>query len=105
MDRSGLVRRERTFRGRVQGVGFRYSTQQIASRYEITGYVQNMPDGTVHLVAEGEKETVHQFMDDLSQRLGQFIRDFVDGKTDFCGEFDDFSIRQTRRIRPPDAAE
>jgi hypothetical protein len=34
-------------------------------------------------------------MDDLSQRLGQFIGDFVDGKSDFCGEFDDFSIRQT----------
>jgi acylphosphatase len=95
MDRSGLVRRKRTFRGRVQGVGFRYSTQQIASRYQITGYVQNMSDGTVHLVAEGERETVHQFMDDLSQRLGQFIGEFVDETSDFCGEFDDFSIRPT----------
>ncbi|MHC4288506.1 MAG: acylphosphatase, partial [Planctomycetota bacterium] len=35
------------FKGRVQGVGFRYTTQRAASRYELTGYVRNLPDGTV----------------------------------------------------------
>ena len=93
MARRDSVRRERTFRGRVQGVGFRYSTTKIASRYDITGYVQNLPDGTVHLVVEGDQTTVDEFLDDVAQRLGQFIRDFVEAKGDFCGEFADFSIQ------------
>jgi len=93
MARTDLVRRERTFRGQVQGVGFRYSTKKIADRYPVTGYVQNMTDGRVYLVAEGERPTVEQFVRDVAQRLGQFIRDFIEVKSDFCDEFDDFSIR------------
>lgn len=39
--------------GRVQGVGFRYSTQREAQRLGVTGYVRNQPDDTVEIVAEG----------------------------------------------------
>jgi acylphosphatase len=35
------------YSGRVQGVGFRYTVKQIASGYEITGFVRNLPDGRV----------------------------------------------------------
>jgi acylphosphatase len=44
--------------GRVQGVGFRYFTQDVAIREGVTGYVRNLPDGRVEVVVEGEREAV-----------------------------------------------
>src|SRR5471030_2081507 len=42
------------YSGRVQGVGFRYTARTVAAGFEITGYVRNLPDGRVELVAEGD---------------------------------------------------
>jgi acylphosphatase len=44
--------------GRVQGVGFRYFVQEAAGREGVTGYVQNLPDGSVEAYVEGEAEAV-----------------------------------------------
>jgi len=44
--------------GRVQGVGFRYFTQEIALREGVTGWVRNRSDGCVEVYIEGEAETV-----------------------------------------------
>ena len=48
------VRRRVYFSGRVQGVGFRFTCQSLARGFEVAGYVRNLPDGRVELVAEGE---------------------------------------------------
>lgn len=48
--------------GRVQGVGFRYTTQYEAQRLGVTGYAKNMDDGSVEVVACGESERVEQLM-------------------------------------------
>lgn len=48
--------------GRVQGVGFRYTTQHEAQRLELTGYAKNMDDGSVEVVACGESDRVEQLM-------------------------------------------
>ncbi|MCF2472261.1 acylphosphatase [Citrobacter braakii] len=48
--------------GRVQGVGFRYTTQHEAQRLVLTGYAKNMDDGSVEVVACGESERVEQLM-------------------------------------------
>lgn len=50
------------FEGTVQGVGFRYSTLQIARRFSVKGYVRNLADGRVELVAEGDEATLEQFL-------------------------------------------
>ncbi|HOK26280.1 MAG TPA: acylphosphatase [Bacteroidales bacterium] len=42
--------------GYVQGVGFRYCTVREARRLGIKGYVRNMPDGSVYIEAEGDRE-------------------------------------------------
>ncbi len=48
--------------GRVQGVGFRYSTQQQARSLGISGYARNMDDGSVEVLASGNEESVKRLM-------------------------------------------
>jgi len=47
----------------VQGVFFRASTQSQASEHSLTGWVRNLPDGTVEIHAEGEKESLDRFIE------------------------------------------
>ena len=47
-----------TVRGRVQGVGFRYSLSERARSRAIAGWVRNNPDGSVEAVFEGAPEEV-----------------------------------------------
>ncbi|MDY6937671.1 MAG: acylphosphatase [Cyanobacteriota bacterium] len=49
--------------GRVQGVGYRYSTAREAERLAISGWVRNLPDGRVEAVFEGVPEVVEQMLD------------------------------------------
>ncbi len=62
------------YSGRVQGVGFRYTTRQIAEGYPVAGYVRNLPDGTVEVVAEGDADQVDAFLDALGRQMADYIR-------------------------------
>jgi len=53
--------------GRVQGVGFRYYAQKRAELYGITGWVRNLPDGRVEVLAEGDEELLKEFLKDLKK--------------------------------------
>ncbi len=90
---SALQRRELYYSGHVQGVGFRYSTHRIALRYQVTGFVRNLPDRRVHVVVEGPKEEIDRFLCDLSERMGDFVRNTVEDRLAPTGEFDSFGIR------------
>ena len=57
------VRMEVVFRGRVQGVFFRATTQRIAAGFPVAGWVRNEPDGSVRLVAEGRREAWQGLLD------------------------------------------
>lgn len=61
--------------GFVQGVGFRWSAAREAWKREITGYVKNMPDGSVYLEAEGTREQLEGFAEWCRHGPG---RGFVD---------------------------
>ena len=63
------------FSGHVQGVGFRYSTKQVANGYEVTGYVRNLVDGRVELQAEGEEIECRRFLREVESELESYIRD------------------------------
>jgi acylphosphatase len=52
--------------GEVQGVGFRYFAQRVAARHQVVGYVRNLADGRVEVVAEGAHEGVEGFKHDLA---------------------------------------
>lgn len=64
-----MFRRRIVFSGRVQGVGFRATAASLASNFEITGYVRNLPDGTVELEAQGAVSEIEAFLTTLRQRL------------------------------------
>ncbi len=53
--------------GHVQGVGYRYYTYRLAKRYGIRGYVKNLPDGSVEVVAEGDGENFERFLKDVAR--------------------------------------
>ena len=53
------------FSGRVQGVGFRFTALNIASRYELTGYVRNIPASDVEMLAQGPAEAIDDCVRDL----------------------------------------
>ncbi len=48
--------------GRVQGVGFRYYAQKKAMEFGVSGYVKNLPDGSVYIEAEGADYAVEQYL-------------------------------------------
>jgi acylphosphatase len=61
------------YSGRVQGVGFRYTTQSLAAGYPIAGYVRNLPSGEVELVVEGENSAVEAFLAAVARRMAGYI--------------------------------
>lgn len=65
------------YTGRVQGVGFRYSVKQIASGFDVCGWVKNLPDGRVELHAQAfNAEEVETFLEDIQQsNLSSFIKE------------------------------
>jgi len=62
------------FCGTVQGVGFRYTAQRLASAYpKITGVVRNLPDGNVELAAEGPKYDIEAYLLDIQDKMQDYI--------------------------------
>jgi tRNA pseudouridine55 synthase len=57
--------------GKVQGVGYRYFTEKIAKNLNILGYVKNLEDGTVEVVAQGKEEDLQKFIEQL--KIGPFL--------------------------------
>ena len=70
-----LERRRILFTGRVQGVGFRATTTWIARGFEVEGFVRNLPDGRVEVVAEGQAAELDRFAEAIQAELGGFVRD------------------------------
>jgi len=62
------------YSGRVQGVGFRFTCQRLSTTFPIVGYVRNLPEGSVELVADGDSEVVDRFLAAIRSEMGTKIR-------------------------------
>ena len=63
------------YEGHVQGVGFRWTIRHIATGFDITGWVRNLPDGRVELQVNGEESEVLAFIDAIkTSELASHIR-------------------------------
>lgn len=80
------------YSGRVQGVGFRYTTQSIARQIGVSGWVKNRSDGSVEILAEGADETLRRFLRKLEESFSSYIRDSEVNWSESTGEFPGFSI-------------
>ena len=88
-----MERKHIYYSGRVQGVGFRYTTAQTARRYEVTGFVRNLADGRVEVVVEGQHEEIETFLGDLTDKMGSTIIDTQTTNEPYVGEFGTFDVR------------
>jgi acylphosphatase len=78
----------------VQGVGFRYTAQHLArSHPAVKGYVRNLPDGRVEMVAEGSEKDLDALLGALKGHMEGKIQRVDVAKSKATGEFADFSIR------------
>ena len=63
------------YSGSVQGVGFRYTARRIAIELGVTGWVKNLGDGRVEVMAEGEEDALKDFLDLVGKSFAGHIRD------------------------------
>ena len=82
------------FSGRVQGVGFRYTAQSLARGFEVAGFVRNLPDGRVELVAEGDRDELDKFLASIRLEMDTYITN-ITTESESPGEYPSigFSIR------------
>ncbi len=87
------VRIHALVRGSVQGVGFRYFVLNTARTAGLVGFVKNLRDGCVEIVAEGPREELQRFARDVSEgpRHG-LVRDVQLRWTESTGEFESFEV-------------
>lgn len=91
---TSVERREVYFSGRVQGVGFRYTTRDIAGRHAVTGFVQNLADGRVLLVAEGVRAELDRLVAAVNAEMARHITAVDSQRRTPSGEFANFEIRR-----------
>lgn len=80
--------------GRVQGVGMRFAVHDLARRYPIVGFVQNLDDGRVQIVMEGEDDQMESFLSRLREVAPGAIHDINSFRSTASGEFTRFEIRR-----------
>ena len=80
------------FWGRVQGVGFRWNVKDVSSEFSVTGYVKNLTDGSVEMLAEGEEEEVLSFLVAVEERMLGYVTECSRVARKGESQFSDFRI-------------
>ena len=93
MSKHDRLQREVYYAGRVQGVGFRYTARMLADRFDVTGFVRNLPDGRVQLAVEGATAEVDKFLDAVKAEMGYYIEDVQELERPAVGRFHGFEVR------------
>ena len=81
------------YTGRVQGVGFRFTAERIANDLKITGWVKNLRDGRVEVVAEAEEHSLKDFLEKINTYFSRYIQGADLEWGEATGAFKDFGIK------------
>ncbi len=92
MAAAGIEARRVLYGGRVQGVGFRYTARQIAQQHAVTGFVRNLDDGRVELVAEGAPSEIDGLLQAIAETMADYIRDAHSEPIAATGKYGSFDV-------------
>ncbi len=81
------------YTGRVQGVGFRFTAESLARSLQVSGWVKNLSNGQVEVIAEAEEELLKDFLGRINQAFIRAIQDTQVDWQDASGDFEEFEIR------------
>jgi len=90
------IRRHVYYSGAVQGVGFRYAAARAAEGRAVAGFVRNLRDGRVELVAEGQEAEVSGLLAEIDGLMAGYVRARQVVDEPVGGEFRGFEVRATR---------
>ena len=79
--------------GRVQGIGFRYTVADMASQQKICGWIKNLNDSRVEVIAEAEEDILANFLKSVNQHFSRYISDVTVEWLPAGGEFRDFNVQ------------
>ncbi|KPK86579.1 MAG: acylphosphatase [Deltaproteobacteria bacterium SM23_61] len=81
-------------KGIVQGVNFRYYAQRQAAKFNITGWVKNLPDGSVAAVFEGDEQDVEAMVQWCRRGPpSAHVTELIAQPEEYQGEFSSFSVK------------
>jgi acylphosphatase len=87
-----LIRVIAVYAGTVQGVGFRARAKRVAAQHDVAGYVRNLDDGRVELVAEGDPGEVARFLEAVQERMADEIREVQSSREEAAAKYTGFFI-------------
>jgi acylphosphatase len=70
-----MVAKRIIFTGHVQGVGFRFTAHRMAVRHHLTGFVRNLSDGSVEMLAQGSADDIDECIRDIRDSLAGYVRE------------------------------
>ena len=89
-----VIAKQYFFSGRVQGVGFRYSTKRLAMGFDLVGWVRNLDDGRVEMQVMGEEEEIDEFLEEMHDSpMGHHIQEQEERPIPPLEDVNGFSIR------------
>ena len=80
------------FTGRVQGIGFRFTALNTANRYNLTGFVRNLKNGSVEMLAQGYPADIDNCILEIRKIIGSYITETKINEVPFDPQYKDFRI-------------
>lgn len=81
------------YSGVVQGVGFRFTAVSIADKLQVKGWVRNLADGRVEIVAQGKESALKDYISSINGHFQNFISNQDVSWSDAGDIFNDFRIK------------